>query len=416
MGRRAAKPIDESSERPPRRTARPLPRNVKLLSLVSFCQDSASEMLYPVLPLFITTVLGAPASVVGLVEGVAEGTASAMKAVAGRWADRRVHRRPLVAWGYGIAAAGKAVVAVATVWPMVLLGRFIDRTGKGIRAAPRDALIVEAVPAADLGRAFGFHRAADTAGAVVGPLIGLALYDLLGHRVRVLFVVALVPAVVSVLLVYLVKEHVRSDAAAATSEHVPGPPMSALPARYWRVVIVLAVFGLANFSDALLLLRAKALGLGVGAVIGVYILYNVSYSALGYPAGAISDRVPRRLVYSTGLAIFAVSYLGLGLVTTGAWVWLLLPVYGGYTALTDGVGKAWIADLTPRSVMASGLGLFQGLTGGTAFVAGLWAGLAWGGDGRLPLILSGSVVAVVTVALFAFGSWLEQPRQHAVAA
>jgi MFS family permease len=165
------------------------------------------------------------------------------------------------------------------------------------------------------------------------------------------------------------------------------------------VVIVLTVFGLANFSDAFLLLRAKRLGLGFVGVIGAYTLYNVAYAALSYPAGAVSDRVPRQRVFAAGLVFFAVAYIGLGAVTTPSWVWLLLPLYGGYTALTDGVGKAWVANLVPRDALGRGLGLYQGLTGATALLAGVWAGLAWHGSGRLPLIVSGAVVAVIAVGL-----------------
>jgi MFS family permease len=383
-----------------------LPRNVVVLSWVSFFQDAASEMLYPVLPLFVTGVLGAPVAVVGLIEGVAEGTASLLKAVSGRLADAR-RRRPLVAWGYGISSAAKLLIGLAAGWPLVLLARFVDRFGKGLRTSPRDAIIAAETPISRRGQAFGFHRALDTAGAIVGPLTGLALYELLQHRLRPLFFAAFVPAVVSVALVGLVRERPRPP----RPQH-PVASDSQLPRTYWRVVGVLTLFGLVNFSDALLLLRAHELGLGFVGVVGAYALYNTSYAALSYPAGVVSDRLPRRLVFAVGLGVFAVAYLGLGLVTTAGWVWLLLPLYGGYTALTDGVGKAWVADLLPQARVGSGLGLYQGLAGGAVLAAGVWAGLAWGPAGRFPLVVSGVTVAVLALLLALAGSCLDpQPPQ-----
>jgi MFS family permease len=380
-----------------------LPRNVVVLAWVSFFQDAASEMVYPVLPLFLTGVLGAPAAVVGLIEGVAEGTASVMKAVSGRLADLR-RRKPLIATGYGISSVSKLLIGLATGWPLVLFARFTDRFGKGVRTSPRDAMIASDTSPHLRGHAFGFHRAVDTAGAVVGPLLGLALYEALDHRLRPLFFVAFIPAAVSVVLIGFVRERsverVHSRPAASAAE---------LGSHYWRVVVFLTLFGLANFSDALLILRAKDLGLGFVGVIGAYALYNLSYAALSYPAGALSDRIPRRVVFAAGLGIFAVAYLGLGIVTSAAWVWLLLPLYGGYTALTEGVGKAWISDLVPERSVGTGLGLYQGIGGGAALLASVWAGLAWGGDGRLPLVVSGAAVACLAAWLAIGGRRLDVP-------
>jgi MFS family permease len=384
-----------------------LPRNVIVLSWVSFFQDTASEMLYPVLPLFLTGALGAPVAVVGLIEGLAEAIASVMKIVSGRLADRRT-RRPLVALGYGLSSLAKPMMGLAQIWPFVLVARVIDRSGKGIRTSPRDALIADDTPDRMRGRAFGFHRAADTAGAVCGPLIGVGVYELLGGHpsdIRPLFYVAFVPALMSVALVVFVRE------ARATGD-VPRPlsvPLrSEYPRRFWRVLAFLTLFGVVNFSDALLILRAKALGLGFVGIIGAYVLYNLTYAGLSYPAGRLSDRVPRRIIFAAGLAVFAFAYLGLGVVTTSVWVWPLLAVYGAFTALTDGVGKAWITDLLPPERHGSGLGLYQGVIGAGSLVAGVWAGLAWHGNGRLPLVISGTIVAALAIVLLTSGKRLEQ--------
>ena len=377
--------------------------NVRTLSGVSFLQDAASELLYPILPIFLTVTLGAPAAVVGAVEGVAEGVSALSKLVFGRLADGRT-KRPFIALGYGLAAVGKVFIAVATAWPIVLAGRAIDRVGKGIRGAPRDALLMVDVPIHERGRVFGFHRAADTAGAVVGPAIGLLLYELLDHELRPLLVIAVIPAVLSVVLVGAVREApVKPVSRPAVDVASP----TELSPRLRRLIAVLTVFGLVNFPDALLLLRAHEIGLSTGGVIAAYIVYNAVYAAGAYPAGALSDRLPRHRVYALGLLLFAVGYIGLGVVDAPWLVFVLLPVYGGFAACTDGVGKAWVSSLAPELRQAGAQGLYQALTGGAILIAGLWAGLAWNGTGVLPLLVSGIVAAILGVGLLAFGRRLE---------
>jgi MFS family permease len=377
-----------------------LTRNVRVLSGVSLLQDSASELLYPVLPIFLTVTLGAPVAAVGLVEGLAEGLASVLKLFSGWLADRRA-RRPLIAAGYALAALGKLLVAAAVVWPVVLTGRAVDRIGKGIRGAPRDALLmVDADPAAR-GRIFGFHRAADTAGAVLGPAMGLALYEAFDHRIRPLLWVAVVPAILSVLLIRWVAEPARTPTGTT-----PRPVVSAkgLPPELRSLLLVLGVFSLVNFPDALLLLRAHELGLSTAGVIGAYILYNAVYAAAAYPAGALSDRLPRHSVFALGLVAFSVAYLGLGLVHSTGWVFVLLPIYGMFGACTDGVGKAWVAALAPADRQGAAQGLYQAVTGAGVLVAGVVAGLAWHHDGRGPLVVSGTVAAVVAVMIALCGT------------
>lgn len=369
-------------------------RNLLVLSGVSLLQDAASELLYPILPIFLTSVLGAPTAVVGAVEGAAEGAASVTKLAAGRLSDR-FRRRPLIGVGYGLAAVGKVLIAAAFVWPVVLLGRVVDRLGKGIRGAPRDALLVVGVPLEARGRAFGLHRAADTTGAVIGPLIGLAGYELLHHHIRPLLVIAVVPAVASMLLVAAVREPVGAPVPKATVKPETNEPLSR---GYWQVVGALTLFALINFPDALILLKVHELGYSLGAVIGAYVLYNAVYAGLSYPFGAMSDRAPRPLVFAIGLACFATCYIGLGLADGTGPIIPLLVIYGGFTAATDGVGKAWISSLAPVGRQGSAQGIFQGLSGGGILVAGLWAGFAWSGDGRVPLIVSGSVAAGLAVS------------------
>ena len=378
-----------------------LPRAVRVLGAVSFAQDAGSEMMYPFLPAFITGVLGAPVVAVGVAEGLADATAAGMKLVAGRLAGSG-RRRPWIAAGYGLAAVGKVIVALAFVWPAVLVGRVVDRLGKGIRGVPRDALIADAVPERSRGRAFGFHRALDTAGAVVGPLVGLGLYRLVGQHIRPVLLLAVVPATVSVALVGLVHEHGRgADRSPVETAPVVATPRVPLPAAFWQAMVPIAVFASVNSTDALLLLRAQALGLDATSIVLVYVAYNVVYATLAYPAGKLADRVAPRLVFSCGLVVFAITYLGMGQVTTSSAVWALLPLYGAYAALTDGVSRAWIANVVDLGERTWALGVHGAATGVAVLVAGLWSGLAWDGSGRLPLTVSGIVALAVAAWLFA---------------
>ena len=301
-----------------------------------------------------------------------------------------------------MAALGKLLVAIAVGWPVVLAGWCVDRLGKGVRGAPRDALLMVGAEPAARGRLFGFHRAADTTGAVIGPALGLVLYELFHHRIRPLLLIAVIPAVLSVVLVAAVRDDARPGRRVRGGLARPAELSRGLR----RLITVLALLSLVNVPDALLLLRAHDLGLSTGGVIGAYILYNAVYAAGSYPAGALSDRLPRHLVFAAGLAFFAVGYLGLGLTSCPALVFVLLPVYGGFAACTDGVGKAWVASLAPAERQGGAQGLYQGLTGGGVLVAGLWAGLAWNGDGRVPLIVAGSLGAVGCLAMAALGGRL----------
>ncbi len=389
--------MKQEATRPQRSWPSWLTRNVGVLSGVSFLQDAASELLYPLLPIYLTAVLGAPPSVVGAVEGIAEGASSLTKLAAGPLGDRFA-RRPLIAAGYGMAALGKIIIAVAGAWPGVLAGRVVDRLGKGIRGAPRDALLVDDVDEAQRGRVFGFHRAMDTMGAVVGPLLGLVGYELLDHRIPPLLYVAIVPAVLSVALVFLARERSRPGPRPQRQSMWAG--VRTLPRPYWRVTALLIGFSLVNFPDALLLLRLNEIGFSVVEVILAYVGYNAVYALASYPAGSLADRIGKPALFGLGLAFFAIGYTGLGLTTDLVTAWLLIGAYGVFTGCTDGVGKAWISGLVGKEHQASAQGVFQGATGLAVLVAGLWAGFLWGSNGQLPLLISGftgGVFAIVVI-------------------
>ena len=368
-------------------------RNLKTLSAVSFAQDAASELLYPILPIFITVTLGAPVVVVGMIEGLAEGAAAITKLISGKISDGRA-RKPIIFLGYLLAAIGKLLVALAFVWPIALLGRVVDRLGKGIRGAPRDALLVMDIPVEDRGKAIGFHRAADTAGAVVGPLIGLLIIHFANGSLRTVLWIALIPAALSVFLIKFVKETAPPKRVDASAGH------GVLPAELKRLVLLMGIFGLVNFPDALILLHLHQIGFSTFQVVALYALFNLSYALLAYPLGALADRIPKHRIFAGGLFAFAIAYIGLSQ-TDSKWISiLLLLIYGGFAACNDAVGKSWVAKIAPNDRQGSAQGLFQGVSGGAILIAGIWAGLSWGEFGNLPLLISGVVAIFVAIALW----------------
>ena len=377
-----------------------IPRNVFVLGVVSFAADISTEMLYPVLPIFLTATLGTPVALVGVIEGIAEGTASVSKVPAGWVSDRLPERRPLVALGYGLAALGKLLLALSFFWPVALVARFTDRLGKGVRTSPRDALIADSSTPEQRGRAFGFHRAMDTSGAVLGPLIGLAMVVTFGQsHLRPIFALAIVPAVLSVLLVSLAREH-RHRVVVKKSERVP-LDLSGAPPGYWLLIGVSLLFAFGNSSDVFLLLRAKDLGFGLDAVILVYVLYNIAYAALAFPAGILADRIAPRWVLAAGYVVFGLVYLGFALDNGSALVWLLFPAYGIPLAMTEGIGKALVSNLVPAERRGTFLGLHATAIGLTAVVASVLAGLLWDHVGPAAPFALGAATGIAAAVLLA---------------
>ncbi|WP_322795459.1 MFS transporter [Tepidiforma sp.] len=377
----------------PRRPFQRIPRIAWLLGFTSLFADLSSELAYPLIPIFLTSVLGAPVAAVGLVEGIAEATANLVRPFAGRWSDRTGRRKPFVVAGYALAAAGKLVIVAAPAWGFALAGRAVDRFGKGLRNPPRDAMLADAAPAAERGRVFGFHRAMDTLGAVLGPLAGLGLLLALGEdRLRWALALALVPAAVSVLVVARVPE--LRPAHPPSQDGLRGQ-YRRLPRSFWLLLGATTLFMLGNSSDAFLILRAKDLGLATTAVILAYVLYNLVYAAAAYPAGSLSDRIPRRAVVIGGYLVFAVVYLGFALAEDGAFTWPLFALYGAYIAAAEGVLKAFVADLTPAELRTTALGLFQGVTGGAVLVASLTAGVLWDAIGPAAPFYFGAACALL---------------------
>lgn len=382
-----------------------IPRPVWMLGWVSFLADLSSELVYPIIPIFLTVTLGAPAAAVGVTEGVAEATANITRLVTGRWSDRAGARKPFVVAGYSLAAAGKLVLCVAPVWGFAVAGRAIDRFGKGLRSAPRDALLADFAGDKDRGRIFGFHRSFDTLGAIAGPMAGLAFLAAAGDHLRWAIALALVPAAASVVAVSRIPERPPRPAAA-------GQPTAlvrgALPRSFWLFLGATAIFMAGNSTDAFLILRGKDLGLSTSLVVLAYVLYNIVYAGAAYPAGILSDRIPRPLLLVGGYLTFAAVYFGFALAADEHLVWPLMAAYGFYIAATEGITRAFIADLAPESLRSSALGLFQGITGFMALGASIAAGVLWDVVGpEAPFYLGAAcalAAAVVTAALLASGA------------
>ncbi len=372
-------------------------RPVFLLGIVSLLTDISSEMVYPLVPLFLTSVLGAPLAAVGLIEGVAESTASLVKTLSGWLSDRWRARKPLVVAGYALSAAAKPLMALVNAWPAALAVRFVDRTGKGLRTAPRDALVADVTPVLQRGRAYGYHRAADTAGAVIGPAVGLGLLALFDDNFRAVFVLALVPAAAGVLLLALVQERRPPGRLAGAKAPVP---WRELGGSFWLFLAVSLLFAVGNSSDAFIILRGKSLGLSDTAVVGAYVVFNAVYAVGAMPAGVVSDRLGRRNVIAGGFLLFALVYLGLAAASEGGWVWPLLMAYGAYMALTEGVAKALVVDLVPAAERATALGIYTGAMGAMILLSSVLAGALWDAVGpRAPFFLGASTAAAASAAM-----------------
>jgi MFS family permease len=376
---------------------RRLPENVRALGWVSFANDLASELVYPVLPLFLKITLGAPVAVIGLIEGVAEGVAVALRGGSGFLSDRigGARRTPWIFAGYAMSAVARPVIALAPAWGWVLGGRVADRLGKATRTAPRDALIFESTPPGLLGAAFGYHRALDTLGAVVGPLVALAALAL-GASLRTVLLLAVVPGFATLVVLRRVREAPRR----ARAEQ-PGAQAAAarLPGRFWAILAIWTIFSLGNSSDVFLILRAYDLGLTTTLTVLAYVVYNVVYSGLSWPLGALSDRIPRPAILAAGLAVFALVYLGFAFAGSRWVVWPLFAVYGLYIAATEGVARALVGDAAGEGGAGTAYGIFAAATGAALLAASVTAGLLWSRvDPSAPFYL-GAATAAVALAL-----------------
>jgi MFS family permease len=349
-------------------------RNVYALSAVSFFTDASSEMIYPLLPVFLTTVLGASAESLGVIEGAAETTAALLKLASGWWSDRVKRRKPLVALGYGLAAATRPLVAIAQTATHVLAIRVVDRVGKGIRGAPRDALIADSVEPSVRGKAFGIQRTSDHAGAVLGPLIAFAVLNWWHTPLRTVFWLAAIPGAIAVAIAVFVVREERSDGDDRAAAIHPRAP---LPKRFWGALGAITLFTLGNSTDAFLLLRATQLGVPVAMAPILWAMLHVVKSTSSTPGGVLSDRVGRKPAVVAGWMIYAVVYLLFARATAAWHVWALFAVYGLYFGLAEGPERALVADLVPGGKRGTAYGWYNLSIGIAALPASIIFGLIW---------------------------------------
>ena len=373
---------------------RRLPGGIWVLGFGSLFMDISSEMIHSLLPVFMVTVLGASMVTVGFIEGVAEATAAIMKVFSGALSDFLRRRKTLLVVGYAMAAFTKPIFPLAHSVGWVFAARFIDRVGKGIRGAPRDALVGELAPPQMRGAAYGLRQALDSVGAFTGPLLAVGLMVLLADDIRTVMWFAVVPAFITVaLLVFLVREPERAPADARARAPLSLADARRLPVRYWKIVLLGAVFTLARFSEAFLVLRAQDVGLQLAYVPLVMIVMNVLYAGAAYPAGAAADRVSARTMVLVGLVLLIVADLVLAAAASPAVVFFGAALWGLHMAFTQGLLAKLVADTAPAELLGTGFGIFNLASGVALLLASVIAGVLWSGFGPSATFLAGAAFA-----------------------
>ncbi|MDY7079814.1 MAG: MFS transporter [Chloroflexota bacterium] len=389
---------------------RTLPRNIWAVSLTSFFMDISSEMVINILPLFLSNVLGVKTNVIGLIEGVAEATASLLKVFSGWLSDRLQARKWLAVAGYGLSTLAKPFFYFANSWGAVAGVRWADRVGKGIRTAPRDALVADSIDERNRGLAFGLHRAADTGGAVLGLLIALGVSwlaqagsaELNRATFQTVVLISLVPAFLAVLSLALGAE----DVPVTETRERPRISFRGMGRRFAIFMLIVGIFDLGNSSDAFLVLRAQERGLSVIGVLGMLVTFNLVYTLVSTPAGSLSDRIGRRRLIVGGWLVYAVIYLGFALAGQGWHVWVLYAIYGVYYGLAYGTTKAMVADIVPETLRGTAYGTYNAVLGVLDFPASLIAGFLWQGVGTwegfgpsAPFFFGGAMALIAAVLM-----------------
>jgi MFS family permease len=384
-------------------TKEKISRSAIIIGLVSFLSDSSSEMIYPVFPIFLTQVLNAPVTVVGLIEGLTNGIANIIPVVAGWVSDRSGRRKSVAFFGFVLSAISRPVIGLANFWGVVLASRFVDRIGKGIRSAPKQALLAESATFSQRGRVFGYDRAMDYLGSVVGPLLCILFLSVFGLSERSIFFIASIPAFLAALMILAVRE---SPASSISSPTIQESEPQAKPAtftgftrEYKRFLIVAAVFGLANSANSFLILRGKQLGLSTTAAIFAYALFNAVSSFGSMPAGSASDRFGRRNLLLIGYGIYALVYVGFGAANEAWMIWILFAAYGLFPAFADGAAKALAIDTAGSAGRATAIGVLSAVNGITQIAASFIAGALWDNINSSATFYFGAALAAISVIL-----------------
>ena len=374
-----------------------IPRQVLILSLISLFTDIASEMLYPVTPIFLTAVLGSSMAVVGIIEGAAEVTAGLLKGYFGRLSDILKKRSVFVVLGYTLSALSKPLPGIFPTISAVITSRISDRVGKGIRTAPRDALL-STYAEGQTGAVFGFHRGMDTLGAAIGPVGALILLHFFPGDYILIFLVAFAPSIVAVSFTFFVKDNPSSFKKITKKNYIEF--WRSAPHQYKTILLLITLFSLVNSSDVFLILKSKDISNSASLAIWGYIFYNLIYALSSYPIGKYSDRIGKRKVYVAGLYIFASVYLGFALFPDIYFIWLLFALYGIYAASTEGVVKAWVSDLIPDEQRGSAIGLLTMLTSLSIMLGSFVAGVLWDQFGSVVPFMLSAVVSGIVATLF----------------
>ncbi len=381
---------------------RGLTRNVVILGFVSLLNDGASEMIYPLMPAFLTAVLGAGPAALGVIEGVAEATASLLKLYSGYLSDRVRKRKGWIVIGYSLSNAIRPLIAFSTSWLHVLALRFTDRVGKGLRTSPRDAIIADSTPAGFRGKAYGFHRAMDHSGAIIGPLAATALLLVYHDNLKTIFLLSIIPGVfaVSMLLLGLREKPTEGSRTAALSPAFNfRSSLREMPVGFQKFLLIILVFTLGNSTDAFLLLRAQQLGVPVTFLPMIWVVLHVVKMAFSVPGGIVSDRIGRKKVIVAGYLVYALVYAGFGVAHLHWHAWALFAVYGIYFGLTEGVEKALVADFAPAHLRGSSFGLYHLIIGVGAFPASVLFGFVWQKFGSAAAFGMGAVLALAASVL-----------------
>ncbi|MBI4250065.1 MFS transporter [Candidatus Uhrbacteria bacterium] len=384
-----------------------LSKNVISMGVVSLLNDLSSDMIFPYIPIFLTSVLGASATFVGIVEGVAEATASALKAVSGRISDRIHRRKPLIVFGYTLSAISKPLLSLAVAPWHVLVVRFFDRVGKGSRDAPRDALLSVSIKHRIIGKAFGFHRAADTMGAALGPIFAFLILPLIDNNLRTLFLLSFIASFFAVLLIiFFVKEVRNGEITKAPSDYPEDVAkkqkfhLGSLGLPFMLFLGVSTLFSLGKVSEAFLLLRAQDIGIALAFLPLLYFVYNISLALLSTPAGILSDKIGHRNTFMIGMAIFALTYYLFSTISSGTAIWFLFALLGLYAALTEGVGRAIVVGLVDVEHRATASGVYHAFTGLAALPAGVIFGVLWDRFGAAASFQYSAALALLSLFVF----------------
>jgi MFS family permease len=383
-----------------------LERNVFFTGLVSFFMDFSSEMIYPLVPIFLSSVLGVNKSIIGLIEGIAESTASLLKVFSGWFSDRIGKRKIFMIAGYGISTLSRPIIALSALWGHVLVFRFIDRFGKGIRGAPRDAIIAESTPIKDFGRSFGFHRGMDTLGAVAGPAVAFIILLIFTGNYRLVFWLSMIPGMIAVMvIVFFIKEREQR-----TTSPPPSPPCQGgekgevRSAKFdWRFkafVAIATLFAIGNSSDVFLILKATDTGIKETQIPILYLSFNFIYALTSVPAGILSDRIGRKRIILAGFILFGFIYWGFANASEQKHIWGLFLLYGVFMGLTEGIQKAYLGTIIPEKFRATGYGIYNTFVGLAILPASVIGGYLWDNYGPHATFYYGSITAFLSAFLF----------------